>query len=222
MSYWQDFAIAAIGLSTLVRLYLRHNGTIVHNTFVAGELPITLDLNSDRYAYYAPGASRVFTLKQLSSLDPRALAAAWYAGELRYDELPEVAAQLLTRGLDTPALRRVAGEQPASSADISILAEQMFFELEAGGPRSRNEALDTICLVLAAEVRSGERKPADAVLTISSLYDLQPKQPVTDIILLNYAYEHLLDDNPVASFAELDAQARTAFAELERKLTPSV
>ena len=134
-------------------------------------------------------------------------------------ELPQIATRLLERGFDTPSVRRVAGEQPHCRADMSEMAGKMFSELGAGGEYTREQALKVICLAVATEVRRGTRKPADAVLTVSSLYDWRAHEPVTQIILLNYAYEHLLDDDPIASFSDLDAQARAAFAELESKLT---
>lgn len=91
-------------------------------------------------------------------LSPAILAAEWVRGDLHAEDMPEIAADLLQSGLDTPAIRRLAGEmRVASSADIEPIIERMFRELSVPYPMSETEAFLVYSRQISREVIHGKR-----------------------------------------------------------------
>lgn len=91
-------------------------------------------------------------------LSPGLLAARWLAHDLRGEEMPSLAADLLESGLDTPALRRLAGESSVlRRADIETLVERMFCELSVPYPLTEDDAKPFETRQIAREVIAGER-----------------------------------------------------------------
>ncbi|MGA2047911.1 MAG: hypothetical protein ABSG96_09460 [Terracidiphilus sp.] len=96
--------------------------------------------------------------KPASRLSPTLIAAQWASHALHGEDMPALAADLLESGLDTPALRRLAGElQVSCSADVEDLVGRMFRELSVLYPISETEARVIFSRQVAREVIAGER-----------------------------------------------------------------
>lgn len=91
-------------------------------------------------------------------LSYKLLAAQWVCGDLRPEEMPSIAAELLDDGEDTPALRRLAGEMHVSCcADIEKIVGSVFEELWVSYPISEAQAKMILTRQIAREVIHGER-----------------------------------------------------------------
>jgi hypothetical protein len=91
------------------------------------------------------------------------LAAAWLAHDVYAEDMPQIATELLERGVDTPSLRRLAGETNVScSADVEELVAKMFRELGVPYPLSERQANLIVTRQIAREVIAGERDPKRA------------------------------------------------------------
>jgi hypothetical protein len=91
-------------------------------------------------------------------LSPTLLAARWASHDLYGEDMPSLAADLLESGLDTPSIRRLAGEmRVACSADVEEIVGRMFHELSVPYPISETEARANFALQVAREVIAGER-----------------------------------------------------------------
>ena len=74
-------------------------------------------------------------------LSPTLLASRWVSGDLRGEDMPGVAADLLEAGYDSRSLRRLAGEMQASNSEaLEPLAGAVFSELGVNYPMSEREA----------------------------------------------------------------------------------
>jgi hypothetical protein len=93
-------------------------------------------------------------------LTPKLLAAQWIFGDLRGEDMPPLAADLLEAGFDSPSLRRLAGEIFTNcTADVQDLVDKMFRELAVPYPMSEPEAKLLLTRQIAREVISGKRNP---------------------------------------------------------------
>jgi hypothetical protein len=91
-------------------------------------------------------------------LSHKLLAAQWVRGDLRPEEMPSIAAELLENGKDSPALRRLAGEMHVfCRADVEEIVGRVFEELWASYPISETQAKMTLTRQIAREVIAGER-----------------------------------------------------------------
>jgi hypothetical protein len=91
-------------------------------------------------------------------LTPILLAAQWVSCDLRGEDMPDLASDLLEAGFDTPALRRLAGEgHVACSADVEGVVGRMFRELSVSYPLSETDARLIFTRQIAREVIAGER-----------------------------------------------------------------
>jgi hypothetical protein len=91
------------------------------------------------------------------------LAAAWATHDVFPEDMPLIAADLLERGLDSPALRRLAAEMNVERwADIADLVGRMFREFNLPYPMSELHAKLIISRQVAREVIAGERDPERA------------------------------------------------------------
>jgi hypothetical protein len=89
---------------------------------------------------------------------PILLAARWTSHDLYGEEMPEIAANLLGAGFDTPALRQLAGEILINNtADAEPLVGRMFSELGVSYPLQEREANLIITRQIAREVIAGSR-----------------------------------------------------------------
>lgn len=165
----------------------------------------------ESYAFYQPVRDRIFPKNQWKEQPPEVLAALWAVDEIRSEELPPLAADLLEAGYDGKYLRRLAGETAAASrADVSELADKAFVELGVHQPMDVPAANRLITRFLAEKVLNRQLEPAKAVLDIAWLYDWDHNGPAKEFVMLNYAYEDLSEHDASAHDDELDEQARAA------------
>jgi len=98
-----------------------------------------------------------------SSLAPQLLAAAWKTHDLYGEDMPEIAADLLEAGYDTPSLRRLAGEIGITcSADVEDILAEVFRELNIRYPLSEMQATLIVSRQVAREVIAGRRDAGHA------------------------------------------------------------
>jgi hypothetical protein len=91
---------------------------------------------------------------------PYLLAARWQSHDLYGEDMPQIAADLLEDGYDTPSIRQLAGEMNVrSSSDVESLVERMFTELAIRYPITEVEAKLLISRQIAREVIAGIRNP---------------------------------------------------------------
>jgi hypothetical protein len=91
-------------------------------------------------------------------LSPMLIAVQWVNHDLYGEDMPALAADLLESGLDTPSLRRLAGEMHvACSADVEEIVGRMFRELSVPYPFSATQALLIYSRQVAREVIHGQR-----------------------------------------------------------------
>ena len=89
---------------------------------------------------------------------PELLVARWVSHDLRCEDWPNRAADLLEAGYDTPTLRMLAGEiRVASAADVEPLVARVFRELGVSYPISERDARRLTARELAREALSGRR-----------------------------------------------------------------
>ena len=93
-----------------------------------------------------------------SKHSPIFLATQWTLGDLRCEDMPSLAVDLLEEAIDTPSIGRLAGEMNvACIADIEPLVRRMFHELDVVYPLSETEALLIYSRQVAREVIHGKR-----------------------------------------------------------------
>jgi hypothetical protein len=93
-----------------------------------------------------------------SPTSPIMLAVRWASGDLRGEDMPAIAADLLEIGIDTPSIRRLAGElQVHCAADVEPLVSRMFHELGIKYPLAEKDAQLFVSRQIAREVIAGTR-----------------------------------------------------------------
>ena len=93
-----------------------------------------------------------------SKHSPIFLSTQWTLGDLHCEDMPSLAVDLLEEGIDTPSIRRLAGEMNvACIADIEPLVRRMFHELDVIYPLSETEVLIVYSRQVAREVIHGKR-----------------------------------------------------------------
>jgi len=92
------------------------------------------------------------------SLSPMILAARWAAHDLYAEDMPGIAADLLEKGLDSPALKRVAAEMHLDSSEAAQpQVGRMFRELGILHRLGEDEAKLVVSRQVAREVIAGYR-----------------------------------------------------------------
>ena len=98
---------------------------------------------------------------------PCLLAARWRIHDLYGEDMPQIAADLLEAGNDTPTLRRLAGEMNVkSSSEVEPLIERIFKEFDIRYPLSEMAANLILSRQIAREVIAGIRNPWAAANTL--------------------------------------------------------
>jgi hypothetical protein len=120
------------------------------------------ELEDFRYLYTDPPISYSDKYHEVPKPEPRLsptlIAAQWVRGNLYGENMPALAADLLESGLDTPSIRRLAGEMNvACSADVEEIVGRMFRELSVPYPFSETQALLIYSRQVAREVVHGQR-----------------------------------------------------------------
>lgn len=162
------------------------------------------------YFFYRPVRDRIVPKDQWKEQPPEVLAALWTVNEIRSEELPPLAADLLEAGHDGKYLRRLAGEMAATTrADVAELAKKAFAELGALQPMDLVTANRLITRFLAQKVLNRQLEPAKAVQEIAYLNEWDHECPAKEFVILNYAYEDLYEHGLMHD-GQLDEQARAA------------
>ena len=151
--------------------------------------------------------------KALTELD--LLAARWASGEIYPEKMPGIAADLLESGLDSPSMRRLAGEMHVRRfADVQDIVEKMLRELGIELPASGVAARQQTSLQIAREVIAGIRNPWKAAAELDRIwsYEIWHHKYLADIA-------QLLDELDCATIARGDLPKLTQeliglFAEL--------
>lgn len=163
------------------------------------------------YAFYRPVRERIISKDQWKEQPAAVLAALWTVNEIRSEELPPLAADLLEVGHDGKYLRRLAGEMVAGTrADVAELAEKVFAEFGAPQPMSTAAANQLLARYFAEKILNNELEPANVALEIARLYDWDHLSPAKEFVMLNYAYEELYERTSSTRDEELDKQTRAA------------
>ena len=125
-------------------------------------------------------------------LSPRLLAAQWICGLLLAEDMPSLAADLLEHGLDSPSLRRLAGEiNVQSRRDIEGLVGSTFHELSMLYPVSQQYAREIVTVQIAREVIAGQRNVWAASFALDKITDWDWKHQVEDLYTLLYLNEEI-------------------------------
>jgi hypothetical protein len=117
-------------------------------------------------------------------LSPTLLASRWVSGDLRGEDMPGVAADLLEAGHDSRSLRRLAGEmQVSNSAALEPLVGAVFRELGVNYPMSERTAKIIASRQIAREVIAGKRNPWAAANHLEiALWNWAPETPELELI----------------------------------------
>jgi hypothetical protein len=113
-------------------------------------------------------------LKPEAPTVPELLAARWAACDIRPEQIPALAADLLEAGLDTPTMRRLAGTMRVECrADVEELIAKMFKELGIKAPDSEVEAKMLSTRHIAREVISGLQNPWKAASVLERIWNYE-------------------------------------------------
>jgi hypothetical protein len=117
-------------------------------------------------------------------LSPTLLASRWVSGDLRGEDMPGVAADLLEAGYDSRSLRRLAGEMQASNSEaLEPLVGAVFSEVGVNYPISEREAKIIASRQIAREVIAGKRNPwTEASHLEIAIWNWVPETPELELI----------------------------------------
>jgi hypothetical protein len=148
-------------------------------------------------------------------LSPPLLASRWVSGDLRGEDMPGIAADLLEAGYDSHSLRRLAGEMDASnSAALEPLVGAMFRELDVKYPMSEGAAKIILSRQIAREVIAGKRNPWVAANHLEiAIWNWVPETAELELIF-SVNDEVDWNSNKKRTLPELKAALMKAFAQL--------
>jgi hypothetical protein len=172
-----------------------------------------------RTIYTDPPVSAAETFPEVplpdDPLSPALLASRWVSGDLRGEDMPGIAADLLEAGYDSHSLRRLAGEMEASnSAALEPLVGAMFRELDVNYPMSERGAKTFLSRQIAPEVIAGKRNPWVAANYLEiALWNWVPETAELELIF-SVNDEVDWNSNKKRTLPELKAALTKAFAQL--------
>jgi len=148
-------------------------------------------LTDDQKAFYASPISYSEKYPDISKptplTEPEVLAARWASGEIYPEKMPGIAADLLESGLDSPSMRRLAGEMHVQRiADVQEIVEKMFREIGVELPASEAEAKQCTSRQIAREVIAGLRNPWKAAAELHRIwsYEMWDQKYLCDVAQL--------------------------------------
>jgi hypothetical protein len=92
-------------------------------------------------------------------LDPKLVAAQWYAGELYGGDMPGIACRALEEGHDGPNLRQLAGLDNPARRNVTKLVEGALRELGVRAPIAKRDAALCMAGHVAREIIEGKVEP---------------------------------------------------------------
>jgi hypothetical protein len=152
-----------------------------------------------RYLAITPSPQTSFASKfyiippsQWPELNPHTLAALWYCRGIPPESMPDIASNLLERGLDGKWLRRCAGEMKPVRADIDEYVDALFLELGAQAPLSEDQAREAVASFLMDEISEGRINAFDGAGRVAALYewDVPSDSKLSPLIALAYEDEY--------------------------------
>jgi len=143
-------------------------------------------------AFYAPPVSYADKYPDIprpnSLAKPELLAARWASGEIYPEKMPGIAADLLESGLDSPSMRRLAGEMHVQRiADVQDIVEKMFRELGVDLPGSDADAKMLSTRQIAREAIAGILNPWKAASEMHRIwsYEIWHHKDLCDVAQLS-------------------------------------
>lgn len=131
-------------------------------------------------------------------MDSALTLVLWSLGRLRSEELPIVAGEWLSKGLDSASLRLLAGETSPIMSDAGPLFEKCLAELGFVAP-NKNEALLALAKHCAQEIVDGNVTPYEGAGRICREVASQMDHP-SPLFLSFVGAASELDDVPERSF----------------------
>jgi hypothetical protein len=148
-----------------------------------------------------------FMTQPAASLLPLAtevVAAYWRLNLVASEDLPMIAAEMLSRGLDSRSLRVLAGEKHIVMSEAAPLLEAAFAELKIEIP-SQKDAARIIARHYAGEALRGTLKPYQAASRIAEIYylrDPEELESLSNFPGLAYQYEDFLSEWQIQYYGE--------------------
>jgi hypothetical protein len=148
---------------------------------------------------------------------PMLIGAQWICGLILPEDMPSLAADLLELGLDSPALRRLAGEiNVQSRRDIEELVGRTLRELCVPFPMSQTFARHMVTREVAREVIAGKRNLWAASFALARITNWDWKSEVRALYAVYYLLEELdldcgrpireIEQDLIRTFGEMGAQ----------------
>jgi hypothetical protein len=140
------------------------------------------------------------------------VAAKWVLGRLPTQALPVIATDALVSGLDSQALRELAGELQPTDEDSGPLFEEILDEIGVGIP-DRSRAGLVLATAYAAQIVDGTLSPYEGARHIWRI-ELDVEGLMHDLGPFVYWASEWQETNDPASRQECEAAIRAAAVEL--------
>jgi hypothetical protein len=123
-------------------------------------------------------------------LDSKLIAARWYVGELPGEDMPAIACQALSQGLDGKNLRYLAGLSSPVRRDILDIVDGALQELGVQAPITPHDAALWMARRLADDIVAGRTEPYGAACRIWLSYSSEaPELKHWSDMVINYEVE---------------------------------
>jgi hypothetical protein len=155
--------------------------------------------------------SRSYLLKVgVATLDISVIAAFWYAGAIRNERMPVIAADLLERGIESDHLGLLAGilDTKISHADISEIVDPAFRELGISAPMPESAAQLIAACHIAREVIHERLDAARGANVITELFDWDAHSAAGQVVRIHLDLrDRVRRNSPEEEAAKADAIA---------------
>lgn len=125
------------------------------------------------------------------------------AGTATGDDFVTWGEQALVAGLDSPALRQLAGVAGASRAEAKALFDRAIGELGLTLPPTEDALRRAYLIVLAGDISTGVRRPSEALDLIHHEV-ISPLKHPADLMAWCFAWESLAPERGFASLSEAE------------------
>jgi hypothetical protein len=144
--------------------------------------------------------------------------ARWVCGDIYGEDTPQLAADLLEAGYDTPPLRRLAGEmQVRCRADVAEIMERVTREAGLPVPFPLGQARMLVTRQIARKVIAGECKPWSAAGDLNGVWGWRTETDNHDVNAVRRAADDFVWDPDEQRFLPvIEADLLQAFARLAK------